>query len=61
MKKLFKILLWFAGLFVVLVILLIVAAKLFLPTDKIRAMAVEQATEALDREVTIADLDPVHL
>ncbi|MDH3890794.1 MAG: AsmA family protein [candidate division Zixibacteria bacterium] len=57
MKKLFKILLWSAGIFAVLVVLLIVAAKLFLPADKIRAMAVEQAVEALDRQVTIADLD----
>lgn len=57
MKKLLKILLWLAGLLVVLIVLLIVAAKLFLPADKIRAMAVEQAGEALDREVTIADLD----
>ena len=40
MKKLFKILLWMVGIFVVLVVLLIVAAKLFLPADKIHAMAV---------------------
>ena len=57
MKKLLKILAWLAGIVAVLLILLVVAAKLFLPADKIRDMAVEQASARLDREVTIADLD----
>ena len=57
MKKLLKILAWLAGIVAVLLILLVVAAKLFLPADKIRDMAVEQAGAKLDRKVTIADLD----
>jgi len=57
MKKLLKILAWLVGIIVVLLVLLVVAAKLFLPADKIRAMAVEQATVKLGRPVTVGDLD----
>jgi uncharacterized protein involved in outer membrane biogenesis len=57
MKRLLKILAWVAGILAVLIILLVIGVKLFLPAEKIKAMAVEEATTALNREVSIGDLD----
>ena len=57
MKKFAKILLWIAGIVVVLFVLLVIAVKLFLPADKIKAMAIEKGSAALGREIQVAGLD----
>ena len=56
MKKLLKILGWCAGSSVVLVILLVVGLRLFLPAEKLRDLAVARASAALGREVTVEDV-----
>jgi len=57
MKKLIRILLWIAGIFVALLILAIVAVKIFLPVEKIKAMAVEEGSARLGREIVVEGLD----
>jgi ribosomal protein L31 len=57
MKKLMKILLWIAGIVVALFVLLVIGVKLFLPADKIKAMAIEKGSAALGREIQVAGLD----
>ncbi|MEW5795403.1 MAG: AsmA family protein, partial [Candidatus Zixiibacteriota bacterium] len=57
MKKFAKILLWVAGVFVVLLLLLVLAVKLFLPVETIKAMAVEKGTAALGRPIAVGGLD----
>ena len=57
MKKLVKILLWAAGVFAALVIVLIVGLKLFFPTEKVRAMAEEKGSAAMGRQLTVGGLD----
>ncbi len=57
MKKFSKILLWIVGVIVALFILLVVAVKLFLPADKIKAMAIEKGSKAIGREIQVAGLD----
>jgi len=57
MKKLLKILAWVAGIFVVLLILVIVGFKLFFPVEKAKAMAIERASAKMGREITIEGID----
>ncbi len=57
MKKLFKILLWITGIFVGLILLIIVAFKLFFPVEKAKGYAIAQAEEYLGRDVTIKNID----
>jgi hypothetical protein len=57
MKKVLKILKWTAGILVLLLIVTVIALKLFFPREKVRQMAVEQATESLGRKVTVQGLD----
>ena len=57
MKKLLKILAWLAGIFVVMMILIIIGLKLFLPAEKIRSLATEKASAALGRDVSIESID----
>ncbi len=57
MKKLIKKLLWLAGILAGLLILALVGLKLFFPTEKIRAMAVEEGSARLGRPIEVAGLD----
>src|SRR3989304_6471457 len=57
MKKLLRILLWTAGIFVGLIVLIVIAFKLFFPVDKAKAYAIEKAEDYLGREVTIETID----
>ncbi len=57
MKKLLKILIWAGGIFVGLILLIVIAFKLFFPVDKAKAFAIEKAEEYLGREVTIGSID----
>ena len=57
MKKLLKIILWLAGIFAGLLVLLIIGFKLFFPAEKVRLMAVKQGSEWLDRPVSISAID----
>ncbi|MCK4631963.1 MAG: AsmA family protein, partial [candidate division Zixibacteria bacterium] len=57
MKKLLKILLWLAGIFLVVLILAVVGLKLFFPAEKIKALAIETGSEKLGREITVEGID----
>jgi len=57
MKKLLKILLWISGIFVGLILLIVIAFKLFFPVEKAKGYAIEKAEEYLGREVTIENID----
>ena len=57
MKKLLKILLWIAGIFVALIIIAVIGLKLFFPVEKVKAIAVEKGSAALGRPLTVEDLD----
>ncbi len=57
MRKLLKILLWALGVFFGLVLLIVVAFKLFFPVEKAKAYAIDQAEDYLGREVTIENVD----
>ena len=52
-----KIILWLVGIAVVLLVVAVVAIKLFLPVEKIKTMAVEKASAQLNRDVSVGDLD----
>jgi uncharacterized protein involved in outer membrane biogenesis len=56
LKKLMKILGWVTGSVLVLVILLVVGLRLFLPADKLRDLAVARASATMGREVTVKDV-----
>ena len=53
MKRLKKIILWVILVGIIVVILGVAAVALFFPKEKVKAMAVEKISAALDREVTI--------
>ncbi|MDD5426846.1 MAG: AsmA family protein [candidate division Zixibacteria bacterium] len=57
MKKLFKILLWLAGIFIALVIVAIIGLKLFFPKEKAKAYAIEEGSAALGRPLAVEDID----
>jgi len=57
MKKFWKAILWIAGIVVVLLVLAVIAVKLFLPVEKIKAMVVEKGTAALGRQIAVGGLD----
>ncbi|MFZ5980411.1 MAG: AsmA family protein [Candidatus Zixiibacteriota bacterium] len=57
MKKLLKILLWIAGIFVGMIILAVIGLKLFFPVEKAKAYAVREGSAALGRPLTVEDLD----
>ena len=57
MKKLFKILVWAAGIFAVLLLLIVIAFKLFFPVEKAKVYAIEKAESSLNRKVTIEAID----
>jgi len=57
MKRLLKVFLWLAGLFVVLLILTVVGFKLFFPQEKAKAYAVEKGSELLGRSIAISEID----
>lgn len=56
MKKLLKIAAWIVGAFVALIILVIIAAKLFFPVDKAKAYAIEKGSSTLGRPITIENV-----
>jgi len=53
MKRLKKIILWVIAIGIVVVILAAAGVALFFPKEKVKAMAVDKISSALDREVTI--------
>jgi uncharacterized protein involved in outer membrane biogenesis len=57
MKKLLKILAWAAALFLALLIVVIVAFKLFFPVDKAKELAVAQGSQLLGRPLKVRDVD----
>ncbi|MDX9857383.1 MAG: AsmA family protein [candidate division Zixibacteria bacterium] len=57
MKKLRKIVTWILGILIALVLLAMIGLKLFFPTEKVRALAEEQGSAALNRPVKIEGLD----
>lgn len=57
MNKLVKILLWALGIFVGLIVILVIAFKLFFPIEKAKAYAVEKTEKYLGRHVTIENID----
>ena len=57
MKKLLKILVWTASIVVALLLVVIVCVKIFFPAEKVKAMAVEQGSAVLGREVSVEGLD----
>lgn len=57
MKKVKKILVWIVGVFIALVLLAMIGIKLFFPTEKVRMLAEEQGSAALNRPVRIEGLD----
>ena len=57
MKKLFKILVWAAGIFALLLLLIVIAFKLFFPVKKAKVYAIEKAESFLNRKVTIEAID----
>ncbi len=57
MKKLLKILVWIAGVLLVLLILLAIGLKLFFPVEKAKAMAVERGAKMLGRPIGVEDVD----
>ncbi|MDH4155676.1 MAG: AsmA family protein [candidate division Zixibacteria bacterium] len=57
MKKFGKIILWIAGIVVVLLILAVIGLKLFFPAEKVRALAIEKGSQALGRQLTVEGLD----
>ena len=56
MKRFLRIVVWIAGILVILLIIAVVGLKLFFPVEKVKAMAVEEGSKALDREVSVGDL-----
>ncbi|MCX6834829.1 MAG: AsmA family protein, partial [candidate division Zixibacteria bacterium] len=57
MKKFTRILIWTAGVFVALIIVALILLKIFLPVEKIKALAIEQGTARLGREISVEGLD----
>jgi ribosomal protein L31 len=57
MKKFTRILIWVAGSLVALIIIAIILLKIFLPVEKIKALAVEQGKTYLGREIAVEGLD----
>ena len=57
MKKVLKILAWLVGILVLLLIVAAVGVKLFFPVEKVRELAIERASLALGRPVSVADID----
>jgi len=57
MKKLGKILIWTAGIVLVLLVIAVIGLKLFFPTEKVRQMAVEEGSDMLGRELAVETLD----
>ena len=57
MKKFTKVLIWTAGIFVVLIVVALILLKIFLPVEKIKALAIEQGTSRLGREIAVEGLD----
>ncbi|MEW6049958.1 MAG: AsmA family protein [Candidatus Zixiibacteriota bacterium] len=56
MKKFLKILAWIAGAIVLLLIVLVIAAKLFFPVDKAKAYAIEKGSTTLGRPIDIQEV-----
>jgi len=56
MKKLLKVLVWIAGVLLVLLILLAVGLKLFFPVEKAKAMAIERGGKMLGRPINVEDV-----
>jgi hypothetical protein len=57
MKKLLRVLVWIAGIVLLLVIVAVVAVKIFFPAEKVRQMAIERGSEALGRPVSVEGID----
>ena len=57
MKRFLRILVWIAGIVVVLLILVVVALQLFFPVEKVKTMAIEEGSAALGRDVAVGDLE----
>jgi len=57
MKKFTRILIWTAGILVALIVVAVILLKIFLPVEKIKALAIEQGTARLGREIAVEGLD----
>jgi uncharacterized protein involved in outer membrane biogenesis len=57
MKKLGRIILWIAGIIIVVLVLAVIGLKLFFPAEKVRALAIEKGSQALGRQLTVEGLD----
>ena len=57
MNKLLKVLIWVFGIFVGLILLLIIAFKLFFPIEKAKEYAINEAENYLGRDVNIETID----
>ncbi|MCB2229404.1 AsmA family protein [bacterium] len=57
MKKVRKVIVWILGVLVALVLLAMIGLKLFFPTEKVRKLAEDEGTAALNRPVKIEGLD----
>ncbi len=57
MKKLLKILVWTASIVVALLLVVIICVKIFFPVEKVKAMAIEQGSAMLGREISVEGLD----
>ncbi|HWR82485.1 MAG TPA: hypothetical protein VN285_04220, partial [Candidatus Deferrimicrobium sp.] len=56
MKKIIKIITWVAVGFVLLLVLLALAVKLFFPVEKAKAMAVARGSQMLGRPIGVEDV-----
>ncbi len=61
MNRSLKKLLWIVGSVVGLIVLSIVLLQIFFPVEKVRSMAVEKASAALNRPITIKDVSLSYL
>lgn len=57
MKKALKVLGWIVGVFLVLVIVAIVALRLFFPLEKAKAYAIERGSTTMGRPISVDDVD----
>ena len=53
MNKVLKVLLWVIGSVVALMLLAVIALKLFFPVEKVKALAIEKGSAAIGRTITI--------
>lgn len=57
MKKLYRILIWAAGVILALLLIAIILVKLFFPVEKARQLAIEKGSAAIGRDIGIESVD----